>query len=280
MNINISEVLRYYGMQGKRLMSKDIHRYIQIYSDAKRLKKSLQIAVQNKSCSFDALTQTYSEIWQEIPSEQYQTRIHETNRKLTSIHRFLQICQSIPTVSMIGLTGSCAIYNATPDDDIDLMVVTSAHRLFITRLMVLAVAQIMGVRHKRATKHDPDKVCLNLWLDESDLTVPSLKVSLYSAREMAQIRVLFDRDHSYERLMMQNPWVNRYLPNCTFTLLEGQNSHKKSTGNGAPLRTFGDILEKVAKRLQLRWIKRHLTREYVTDTQLWFHPIDRTRNEV
>jgi predicted nucleotidyltransferase len=279
MNISISEVLRYYGMQGKRLTLKDIHRYTQKLFDIKNLNKSL-LAAQDKLCSFDAATETYSEIWHKIPSEQYQTRSYETERKISSLHRFLQICQSIPTVSMIGLTGSCAISNATPDDDIDLMIITSTHRLFITRLIVTGIAQIMGVRHKRGAKHDPNKVCLNLWLDESDLMVPPPKISLYSAREMAQIRALFDRSSYYERFQTANPWVKTYLPNFTFTQSGGVPISKRSNRHILPLRVFGDVLEKLAKRFQLRRIKRHLTREYITDTQLWFHPIDRTRNEV
>jgi predicted nucleotidyltransferase len=280
MNISISEVLRYYGMQGKRMTLKDIHRYIQKSSDIKNLAKSLRTAAQDKRCSFDEETKTYTEIWHEIPSAQYQARAHETSQKLASIDGFLRICQSVPTVTMIGLTGSCAISNATPDDDIDLMIVTSAHRLFITRLIVTGIAQIMGVRHKRGAKHDPDKVCLNLWLDESDLTVPSPKISLYSAREMAQIQTLFDRNNCYERFQTANPWVKTYLPNFTFTQLEKTNSIKKDKKNLLPTQLIGDLFEKLAKQFQLRRIKRHLTREHITGTQLWFHPIDRTRNEV
>ncbi len=280
MNISISEVLRYYGMQGKRMTLKDIHRYIQKPSDIKNLAKSLRAAAQDKRCSFDEATKTYTEIWHEIPSEQYQARAHETSRKLASIQRFLRMCQYLPTVSMIGLTGSCAISNATPDDDIDLMMVTSAHRLFITRLIVTGIAQIMGVRHKRGAKHDPDKVCLNLWLDESDLAVPSPKISLYSAREMAQIQILFDRNNCYERFQTANPWVKSYLPNFTFTQLDRSGSLKKDNRSILPIQFIGDVIEKLAKQFQLRRIKRHLTREHITDTQLWFHPIDRTRNEV
>ncbi len=280
MNISTSEVLRYYGMQGKRMTVKDIHRYTQKHFDIKTLKKSLQISLQDKLCSFDAATETYAEIWHEIPSEQYQKRIEETNRKLASIRRFLRICQFIPTVSMIGLTGSCSISNATADDDIDLMIITSSHRLFLTRLIVVAVAQIMGVRHRRGAKHDPDKVCLNLWLDESDLIVPQPKISLYSAREMAQLRVLFDRSHYYHRFLSANLWVTAYLPNFSFTQSENSNIFQKSNKNTLSLWIIGDVLEKVAKLFQLRQINRHRTREYITDTQLWFHPIDRTRNEV
>lgn len=280
MNISISEALRYYGMQGKRLALKDIHRYVQKSFDIKNLSKSLRAATQDKKYSFDAATETYTEIWHEIPGEQYQKRIEETNRKLASIHRFLQICQVIPTVSLIALTGSCALSNATPDDDIDLMMITSPHRLFITRLIVLGVAQILGVRHRRGAKHDPNKVCLNLWLDESDLIVPSSKISLYSAREMAQIRALYDRRNYYEQFQIANPWVNAYLPNFTFAKSGGVPISKRGNRHILQLRIFGDVLEKLAKRFQLRRIKRHLTREYITDTQLWFHPIDRTRNEV
>ena len=280
MNISISEVLRYYGMQGKRLTQKDIYRYTQKLFDIKNLNKSLRIASEDNLCIFDAATETYSEIWHKIPSEQYQTRSYETERKITSLRRFLLICQSIPTVSMIGLTGSCAISNATPDDDIDLMIVTSAHRLFTTRLIVTGIAQIMGVRHKRGAKHDPDKVCLNLWLDESDLIVPSSKISLYSAREMAQIRALYDRRNYYEQFQIANPWVTTYLPNFTFTRLGHTNNFKKDKKKLLPTQLIGDLFEKLAKQFQLRRIKQHLTREHITDTQLWFHPIDRTRNEV
>jgi predicted nucleotidyltransferase len=267
-------------MQGKRLALKDIHRYVQKSFDIKNLSKSLRVATQDKEYSFDTATETYTEIWHEIPGEQYQKRIEETNRKLASIHRFLQICQVIPTVSLIALTGSCALSNATPDDDIDLMMITSPHRLFITRLIVLGVAQILGVRHRRGAKHDPNKVCLNLWLDESDLIVPSSKISLYSAREMAQIRALYDRRNYYEQFQIANPWVNAYLPNFIFAKSGGVPISKRGNRHILQLRIFGDVLEKLAKRFQLRRIKRHLTREYITDTQLWFHPIDRTRNEV
>ncbi|MEI6326964.1 MAG: hypothetical protein WCO78_02480 [Candidatus Roizmanbacteria bacterium] len=278
MDKSISEVIRYYGVQGRRMTSKDILRYSNISFDTQTLDRYLNTAVRDGVCSFDLTTQTYADARQNIPIEQYQKRSDETARKLSMLRTFFALCRSIPTISMIGLTGSCSINNARPDDDIDLMIITSTGRIFTTRLIVSCIALLLGLKHARGAKHDPDKVCLNLWLDDSDLAIPSSKVCLYSAREIAQLHVLFDRNNSYDRLLEQNQWVKRYLPNFISS---------RPVRNTTPLSSHHsffthiiDILERVARFFQLKQIKRHLTREYVTDTQLWFHPIDRTQNEV
>jgi hypothetical protein len=123
-----------------------------------------------------------------------------------------------PTIQAVFVTGSLAMNNAAETDDIDLMIVTSANTLWITRFFVDLYLKFMGIRRPPpehlvlSTEHFANKVCDNLWLDENHLSI--VPHDLYRAHEIMQAKVLWGRNHIHDRFLAANFWVKQFLPNA------------------------------------------------------------------
>ena len=134
-----------------------------------------------------------------------------------------------------------------------------------------------------------DKVCLNLFFDESNLEVPTFKKTSYVAHEILQMKPIINKDQVYEKFLIANKWVLEYFPNSARLIsnIKYQNAklHLKNQNYFLFLQCIFDILflifnffsnlvEKINKKFQLQFINKHRTNELITDTQLWFHPDD------
>ncbi|TSC84472.1 MAG: hypothetical protein G01um101416_1074 [Microgenomates group bacterium Gr01-1014_16] len=116
--------------------------------------------------------------------------------------------RKIPFVEAIFVTGSLAMSNCTPNDDVDLMIITSPNTLWLTRLLVYLA--IRHFRRKPNVLSAPDKICDNLYLDTYHL--PLTTHNLYYAHEILQAKCIFDRGGTHRQFLLANPWVKTYLP--------------------------------------------------------------------
>jgi hypothetical protein len=177
--------------------------------------------------------------------------------------------------------------NARDDDDIDLFIITAKNRLFTGRLIALVLAQLFGLRRSRdSEKTTPyplqpttysNKVCLNLFFDERDLSVPKFKQTLFVGHEVLQMKPIVIKGNIYERFLEKNRWVFKIFPNSrkVSSIKYPVSSMKKILNTKYYiLNTLFNKIEQALKGFQLRLINRHRTTEIITPTQLWFHPDD------
>ncbi len=120
--------------------------------------------------------------------------------------------KKIPTIAAVFVTGALAMNNAPVDDDIDLMIVTYPNALWPTRFWVNLY--LHQTRRYPGQTSAPDKICPNLWLDLNHLMTCIHNRSLYTAHEILQAKVLWDRANVHARFLGQNSWVQEYLPNA------------------------------------------------------------------
>jgi predicted nucleotidyltransferase len=198
---------------------------------------------------------------------------------------YLKILSFFPQIKLIGFSGSLAMMNAEKDDDIDLFIITEKNRLFTGRFVAIILAKILGIhrfynkRYKLHVACYTDKVCLNLFFDESDLAVPDFKRNEYVAHEILQMKPAVNKDGVYERFLAANSWVFEIFPNAREVVsikYKVLSIKKKKSLNTCYLilNTFFNKIEQSLKVFQLHLINRHRTTEIVTSTQLWFHPND------
>ena len=100
------------------------------------------------------------------------------------------------------------------------MVVTSADTLWLTRPLVILFLKALGLRRptslpEHQSPRVSDKVCDNLWLDETALALPEVKRNLYTAHEVLQARPLFDRGNTHAKFILANPWTKSISPTPT-----------------------------------------------------------------
>lgn len=183
----------------------------------------------------------------------------------------------IPTIQLIGLSGSLASGSAENKDDIDFFIITKKNTLFLTRLWIQAVLEMLNLRRKRLQIDAEDKICVNLLVDERSLSWPEKLRDIYTAYEIVHMKPLFERNNAYATFLDRNRWLLEMLPHAFDNLpqIVGATWRRKYYSLLVISKLSSVIfLEKSAAFFQKHYMKRHQTTETVTETLLAFHPVD------
>ncbi|MBI2020400.1 hypothetical protein HYS94_03175 [Candidatus Daviesbacteria bacterium] len=195
-------------------------------------------------------------------------------RKVTVISQLLKI---IPWIKLVGISGGLAMENAEKGDDIDLIVITAENRLWISRLLALGLLSLTGQR--RTTKDFGQKIagkiCLNILLEEDCLEQKNK--DLYTAHEVLQMRVIWERDGVYSKYLSDNEWVFKFLPNWIAqekVSKDGKVSNVSKASDTSDISTTFDTLEAISKWFQLKIMQKSIGQERIQEGALYFHPND------
>lgn len=109
----------------------------------------------------------------------------------------------LPYIHMLAVTGAMAVGNVEPGADIDFLIVTAPGRLWLCRLMVLAVARLASLQGV--------ELCPNYLVTRRALAFPDR--DLYSAHELAHMVPVFGMQ-TYDQMRRVNGWSARFLPNA------------------------------------------------------------------
>lgn len=183
--------------------------------------------------------------------------------------RAAKIISLVPTVKLVAVTGSLAMQNSSAESDIDLMIITENGTLWITRLITYGLLKVtgLGIRKPQDT-NEKDRLCLNIWLDENNLSWKESERNIYTAHEIAQIKPLVNKDKIYERFLWKNKWLLDYWP-YSVKIKKIKNNQKSSF-----LKVLVSPFEKFAYKFQLNHMNKRKTREVVTSGRALFHPQD------
>jgi len=188
-----------------------------------------------------------------------------SQRKLIIAKNAANVLSFLPTIKMIGITGSLAMENSNEESDIDLMVITSPGSLWTSRAFAYSLIRLFNIQKRSPNdRNQKDKLCLNMWLDETDLVWKSKDRNLYTAHEIAQIVPLINKDQTYEKFLSKNKWVLNFWPNAV-KIYNLQFTIYKSKPN---------FIETLAYKVQYSYMKSKISREVVTKTRALFHPQD------
>ncbi len=180
----------------------------------------------------------------------------------------------IPTVKMIGVTGALAMGNCKKDDDVDLLIITSRNSLWLTRLLLVLSAPFLGInRRKPNDLNINNKICFNLFLDEDHLKIEP--ENLFLAHEIAQVKVIYDKDDIYEKFMQENKWVRNFLPNnvgMSNVICNMSKADVKCQMFSFLLDGVLVLLNWIVFYLQYLYMKPKITIERVSLHQAFFHP--------
>jgi hypothetical protein len=258
--------------------------------------------------------------WNNETMEQFNNKYNISLTKLSNFRfrLYIKLLSLFPQIQLIGLSGTLAMMNADINDDIDLFIITARNRLFTGRIIAIVIGYLLFVkrerlnnviarspeRSRRTTKQSPlmmrlprpfgarndnifkDKVCLNLFFDESNLKIPKRKQTEYVAHEVLQMKPIINKNSAYERFLAANRWVEKIFPNVSqifnsqfsvfneFSNLKIKNLNLIENFKLKISNYLGDWIESLLKNLQLHFINRHRTTEIITSSQLWFFPDD------
>ena len=175
------------------------------------------------------------------------------------------LLSKIPWIELISVTGSVAAYNADLNSDLDIFIITQKNRLWLTRFFVVALLKTIGKYPGKGG--DGGKICPNLYVDTSCLgwLLPSQNV--FTAHEIILMQPVYQRNEAYLRFLRQNTWVHKFIAGFSFD----SRLAEVSPVYGSPLVSY---LEKVAMSLQMRYMRRKITAEKVSEHVLHFNKND------
>ncbi len=189
-------------------------------------------------------------------------------QKLEIAEKTAAIIKRLPLVKFVGVTGSVAAGNAQKEDDIDLLIITSPGWLWTARLLVTIIIGISGRRRWPNDKKTEDKICLNLFVDSSCLDI--FDHNLFIAHEIIQLKSLVNKNEIYQRFLLANQWIKKYLPNAKKFNISNLENFNYNSGS----RT---IVEKLFYKIQLWWMKKRKTTEITKPGLIAFHPNDKNQ---
>ena len=194
-----------------------------------------------------------------------------SKRKIDKAEKAAQILSFLPTIKMIAITGALAMNNANEESDIDFLLITKKGSLWTTRLLVMGLLKIFGIPSRRyGDKRTKDKLCLNIWLDESDLVWSNKNRNIFTSHEISQIVPLINKDNIYETFLSENNWITDFWPNATNARAGKQKRENATKRKGLVI----GLLEALARKAQYQYMENKITRETVTSTRALFHPVD------
>lgn len=197
-------------------------------------------------------------------------RKYESRRKMLIAENYIKLLSVIPTIKLIGISGSLSMNNCDRRDDIDLFFITSKNSLWFTRLAVNLLLLIKGVKRARGDSFGIDRICPNMFLAENDLSIDK---NLFTAHEISQLKVVMDKDNIYCKFLNKNSWVLKFMPNSF-----DKNLINNKIQSGFNKRESGifKAINKLFYNVQYFYMKKRITIENVSFNRAAFHPKDKT----
>lgn len=194
-------------------------------------------------------------------------------------------------IKMIAICNNAGYNNATPQSDVDFFIIVRKGRLWLSRLMITLAATILGVR-----RHDQkfiDRVCLSFYISDDNLNLADIALKPtdpYLVYWFSTLAPIYDLDTS-QNFFTANAWLKNYLINFYRPILNYRRQvfdnkfmkFSKEVDKIVLGGKIGDWLERIAKRLQAKKVKRYFgdtvdrsnTNVVISESILKFHKTDR-----
>lgn len=200
-----------------------------------------------------------------------------SNLKIKRAKEFIRKVGFIPSLQLIGISGSLSMKNSEKNDDIDIFVISKTGFVWLTRLLLVLIFKSFGVYRTNNDKDIKDKFCLNFIVGENKTKFNKPKRNEYLAHEIVQLLPIFQRDNCYKNFIKNNSWVNEFLPNFQERIIENSIPiNKKTTRLDKLLLRLLNLLyiENLARIIQYIYMKSKITKEEIGKDILAFHPKD------
>jgi hypothetical protein len=213
-------------------------------------------------------------------------RFNFTAQKFKIAKRVTKVFRLVPYIELLAVSNIIGSHNLRDQSDIDLFIITRPKRIWLTRLICAGLMKILNLRPNKKTKRN--KICLSFYITTEQLNLEKLKISdndWYFNYWLAGLVPLYDRGGVYEKLIKQNSWLERFLPNWRPYGPVGSREIKVRKCL-SKFKMFGgrimDRMEMVAKKWQLRILPPELkelmnqdTRVIISDSIIKLYLVDR-----
>lgn len=206
----------------------------------------------------------------EISPINWETRRKNSLKLINSYLPIFEIIKKIPWIEFIGISGSCAAFNADSKSDLDIVIISKSRRLWVSRFFVVLILKILEAYPIREKNYG--KLCPNLYFDKSHLKWPKEKRNIYVANEICLLWPVFDRNLTYFEFLSANSWVLDFINFHTIPNLKNYKFKKESKG----LCLF-DFVEEGFYFLQKFYMRSKITTEQVEKGFIHFNKHDHSQ---
>ncbi len=184
-----------------------------------------------------------------------QSAVAYTEQKIRRALFGSKLIRWIPGLRAIFVCNSVAMSIATMGSDIDVFIVTSPGRTWWVRLLVTLILSVARLR--RHGNHITDRLCLSFYSDMDHLNMASVALGaddIYLAYWLVQLVPVWDPEGIAVQIVQENEWMHSLVPNAVQVHSSQPIVHsvKARLLSGR----VGSWLEKAAKKIQLRHIKK------------------------
>lgn len=184
-------------------------------------------------------------------------------RLLKHASKTLKFFGLLPGVRMIAVTGAVAAGNTFEQDDIDILVVTSANSLWTTRFFVVSLLKILRLYRKDGD--ESGKICPNIFVSDDNLIWPDK--NLFVAHDILMMVPIVDKSGCYAKFLAKNKWVTKFFSNCCpYTPFAEKPSY-----------VYWNPFEKILRAVQLAYMKKRVTNEVVEPKLAHFRRDDHSK---
>ncbi|HNV12654.1 MAG TPA: hypothetical protein PK686_01875 [bacterium] len=174
-------------------------------------------------------------------------------RKIKIAKKFIKFIKFLPFVRAVAVSNIICDHNLSNEGDIDLLVVSSKNRIWLTRFFCAGLAKIMNIRPSQENKKD--KICLSFYLSEENLNLEKYMYNqddFYFIYWILGLEIILDKDNILKNILNNNLWLKKYLPNILIS--ENKFFNNKRDNNNFLL----NYLEDLSKILQLKIMPKEL----------------------
>lgn len=156
--------------------------------------------------------------------------------KIKIAKRFARAFAIFPFVKMIAVANFIGDHNLRREGDIDFFIITSARRIWLSRLFCAGLAKLLNSRPTAVNKRD--KICLSFYISEEHLDIRNLALGdddPYFYYWLRGLLPIYNSHNFYQRFLAANHLSLENAPELS-----------------AVRSVFFDALEKIAKNWQLK----------------------------
>lgn len=179
-------------------------------------------------------------------------RYNFANHKIKLAHEAIKLFKWLPSVKLVAVSNLIGHHNLRNESDIDIFIVSSPRRLWLTRLFCTG---LMKITHRRPTKCcKRNKMCLSFYAAADGLAMESLRFKPedpYFDHWFLGLYPIYDADKYLAYLRFKNPWLKNSFPNSLLLRENFPDNYFSNNWLDRALYYLANFLNYMAKKIQL-----------------------------
>lgn len=179
-------------------------------------------------------------------------RYNFANYKIKLARRATKLFKWLPSVKLVAVSNLIGHHNLRNESDIDIFIISSPNRLWLTRLFCTGLMKITRQRPTKDCKRN--KMCLSFYAAADGLAMESLRFKPsdpYFDNWFLGLYPIYDNDKYLAYLRFKNPWLKKSFPNSLLLRENFPDNYFSKNWLDWLLYYGANFLNSVAKKIQI-----------------------------